>query len=234
MTAWVSSRSETYGRIRTPAATGVGSERIRVLHIDPHPLIRAGLVSLLERFPDLCLIEGAHDSHELADEVTALRPDVVLMELRLTTGDSLALMAGLVAQHPSLRVIVLANTATPAQVASALEAGASGYLLKDADGFAIARAIRAVHNGRTVLAPEASEALARHVRPAPHAICALSAREREVLQLLVTGMSNNELSAALHVSRATIKYHLLGIFQKLGVRNRAEAIAYAYQHQLVL
>jgi NarL family two-component system response regulator LiaR len=214
-------------------AAAVGA--IRVVVVDDHPLAHVGLRYILHGFPGLELVGAAHDGDEALALCERLAPDVVLMDVVMPGMDGVEATRRVRARHPQAKVLVLTSFPEGEQVTRALRAGACGYLLKTASAFDLAQAVRAVHAGRSVLAPEAVEALARTAREADAAAPGedLTAREREVLALVARGLSNAQLAVRLAVTRGTVKFHVANLLAKLGVASRAEAIALAYQRKLV-
>ncbi|WP_193318546.1 response regulator [Nonomuraea phyllanthi] len=200
---------------------------VRLLIVDDHPIVRDGLRAALGGEPDFEIIGEAADGAtavRLADE---LRPDVVLMDLRMPGMDGVTAIRRLSGTGP--RVLVLTTFDT--DVLPVLEAGATGYLLKDAPPEELVRAVRAVHRGETVLAPAAAGRLADHLRKPSRG--RLSKRELDVLRLVAEGATNKEAAADLFISEASVKTHLLHIYAKLDVRDRASAVAEAYRRGLL-
>jgi DNA-binding NarL/FixJ family response regulator len=199
---------------------------IGILIVDDHPVVRAGLVGILAGEPDLRVVGEASSAAEAVTAARTLRPDVVLMDLRMPGGDGVIATAGVLAEHPSARVVVLTTYETDADILRAVEAGAAGYLLKDVARAELVAAIRAAARGETVLAPSVATRLVdRMRRPAP--ADALSPRELEVLRLVAKGLSNADIGKALFISEATVKTHLLRTFAKLGVSDRTAAVTTA-------
>ena len=204
---------------------------VRVLIVDDHPLAQAGARHFLNALPDLELVGEASSGAEALELCARVAPDVVLMDVMMPEMDGIETTRALKARFPSVRVLMLTSFSEGNVVQQAMQAGASGYLLKNATAMELAQAIRAAHAGRSALAPEATEALLEAMR-AP-ADLALTEREREVLALMADGLSNAQIAERLVVSAATVKFHVGGIFSKLGVTSRAEAIALAYKRRLV-
>nr|BFF27154.1 response regulator transcription factor [Glycomyces mayteni] len=205
-------------------------EPIRVLIADDHPVVRDGLRGMFARGGDIEVVGEAADGREAVDRALALEPDVVLMDLRMPGTDGVAAIRELGARGAAARVLVLTTYDTDSDVLPAIEAGAAGYLLKDASPEELRRAIRAAHEGGTVLAPSvASVLMARVRRPGPAAAGPLSERELEVLALIAKGRSNREAAQALFISEATVKTHLVHVYAKLEVNDRAAAVAAAYE-----
>ncbi|GGS74739.1 response regulator [Nonomuraea spiralis] len=200
---------------------------MRVLIVDDHPIVRDGLRAALGAEPGLEIVGEAGDGAEAVRLSAELRPDVVLMDLRMPGMDGLAAIRELSGSGP--RVLVLTTFDT--DILPALEAGASGYLLKDARPEELVRAVRATYEGETVLAPAVAGRLADHVRRPPRA--ALSGRELEVLRLVARGATNREAAAELFISEASVKTHLLHAYAKLDVRDRAAAVAEAFRRGLL-
>ncbi|MBF8190788.1 response regulator transcription factor [Nonomuraea sp. K274] len=200
---------------------------MRLLIADDHPIVRDGLRAALGGEPDLEIVGEAADGAEAVRLAAELRPDVVLMDLRMPGMDGVAAIRRLSGTGP--RVLVLTTFDT--DVLPALEAGASGYLLKDAPPEELVRAVRATHRGETVLAPAVAGRLADHLRKPARG--SLSRRELEVLRLVAGGATNREAAAALFISEASIKTHLLHIYAKLDVRDRAAAVGEAYRRGLL-
>jgi DNA-binding NarL/FixJ family response regulator len=212
-------------------ATGGGATDggpIRVLLADDHPVVRAGLTGMLAAEADLQVIGEAGSGDEAVALARELRPDVILMDLRMPAGDGVSATARIRAELPGTKIMVLTTYDTDADILRAVEAGAAGYLLKDLPRAELAAAIRAAARGETVLAPAvAGRLLTRMRRGAPPE--ALSARETAVLGLVARGMTNAEIGRELFISEATVKTHLTRACGKLGVSGRAAAVARAMQ-----
>ena len=198
---------------------------IRIVLADDHPVVRAGLRAMLAGDPDLDLIGEAATPDDAVALVTDLRPDVVLMDLQFGTAETGADATRRIRALPAPpAVLVLTNYDTDGDILGAVEAGASGYLLKDAPPDELIAAIRAAAAGETALAPAiAGRLLARMRSPRP----GLSTRELEVLRLVAGGATNNDIATRLHISEATVKSHLVHIYTKLGVSSRTAAVATA-------
>ena len=208
--------------------------KIRVMVADDHGMVRKGIVAYLKNNPDLEIVGEAENGRDAVELAQKLAPDVILMDLQMPELDGIAATRLITKQHPHTRVIALTSFQERANVQDALQAGAISYLIKNVSGEDLAAAIRAAFAGRAMLAHEAVQALIQPA-PAPDESLGhdLTAREREVLALLVKGMNNNEIADRLSVSHATAKAHVSNILSKLGVSNRAEAIAFALQQKLV-
>ncbi|ONI73596.1 DNA-binding response regulator [Kribbella sp. ALI-6-A] len=201
---------------------------IRVALVDDHPVVRAGMRALLEGQDDLSVVGEGSDAHSAVQLVAALRPDVVLMDLNLGAGPGGAeVTASLRALPDPPHVLVLTTYDTEADITSAIDAGASGYLLKDAPPEDLFRAIRGTARGETILAPAVAARLIRRSGPL------LTEREVEILNHLATGGSNREIARRLFVSEATVKSHLSHIYTKLEVDTRAAAVARAIEQRII-
>ena len=199
---------------------------IRVLLVDDHPVVRAGLAGILQAEPDVEVVGEAASATEAVAVARALTPDVILMDLRMPGGDGVTATAGVLTAAPSTRVVVLTTYESDADILRAVEAGAAGYLLKDASRAELVSAIRAAARGETVLAPSVATRLVDRMRR-PQPADSLSPREVEVLRLVARGLSNAEIGRELYISEATVKTHLLRSFAKLGVSDRTAAVTTA-------
>ena len=203
---------------------------IRILLVDDERLVRTGLRMILDGEVDLEVVGEAADGAEALALVDAFEPDVVLMDLRMPRMDGVTATERLATTHPAVRVLVLTTYDTESDILRALEAGARGYLLKDAPPEELFAGIRATARGETVLAPSVAATLVR--RATPGAIT-ITEREVEVLELLARGLGNKELARELFVSEATVKSHLSHIYAKLGVDTRAGAVAAAIERRII-
>ena len=206
---------------------------IRVLIVDDHGMVRKGLVTYFKNMPDLEVVGEARDGREAVDLCARLHPDVILMDLVMPELGGVAATRAIHERWPEVQVIALTSFQEKELVQDALQAGAIGYLLKNVSGDELAQAIRAAHAGRPTLAPEALQALVQPDSQENAIGKDLTRREREVLALMVKGMSNPEIAERLCVSRATIKVQVSSILSKLGATNRVTAISLAIQHKLV-
>lgn len=200
---------------------------LRLLLVDDHPVVRTGLAGMLAAEDDIDVVGEAGNGEEAVAMARELRPDVVLMDLRMPRLDGAEATALIVAELPQVRVLVLTTYDNDADIVRAVEAGATGYLLKDTPRDALADAVRSASRGETVLAaPVAARLVDRMRAPAPPA---LTPRETEVLAAVARGLSNAEVGASLHIGEATVKTHLLRIFAKLDVDDRTAAVTTAYR-----
>jgi NarL family two-component system response regulator LiaR len=201
--------------------------------VDDHGVVRRGLAAYLRNEDDIVLVGEARDGREALQLCERARPDVILMDLVMPELGGAAATRLIRKRWPQVQVIALTSFKDKETVQEALEAGATGYLVKNVSGDDLAGAIRAAHAGRSILAPEAIQALVRPDHPAAGPSYDLTRRERQVLALLVQGLTNPEIAERLTISRSTVKVHVSHILAKLNVSNRGEAIALAIQHQLV-
>jgi DNA-binding NarL/FixJ family response regulator len=207
------------------------STPIRVLIVDDHPVVRDGLRGMFSGDPEFDVLGEAANGRDAVDRAEVLRPDVVLMDLRMPEMDGVTAIRQMAERGVDARVLVLTTYDTEADVLPAIEAGATGYLLKDVPSDELRRAVRAAARGESVLSPAVATRLLGEVRqPAREA---LSQRELEVLRLIALGSSNREAAARLFISEATVKTHLLHLYAKLGVRDRAAAVAVAFERGLL-
>ena len=204
---------------------------IRVLVVDDHPVVRAGLVALFDSAPDLEVVGTASDGLEAVASALQTQPDVVLMDLRMPGLDGDAATARILAEAPGTRVVILTTYESDDAILSAIEAGASGYLLKAAPAEELLAGVRAVAAGEVALAPRIAAMLVRRVAAPDVAVAApaLSPRETEVLRLVSDGLSNREIGERLFLGEATVKTHLLHVFAKLDVSDRTRAVTRAME-----
>ena len=203
---------------------------ITLLLVDDHPVVRDGLRGRFETGSGFRVLGEAADGVEGVALALSLDPDVVLMDLRMPGGSGVDAIGELTRRGTRARILVLTTYDTDTDTLPAIEAGATGYLLKDAPREELFAAVRAAAEGRTVLSPAVASRLVTRVRtPAAPIDQSLSAREREVLALVAKGTSNREIAAALFISEATVKTHLTHIYTKLDAKDRAAAVAVAYQ-----
>jgi NarL family two-component system response regulator LiaR len=206
---------------------------IRVLVVDDHAVVRSGIRYSLLAFEDIELVAEAANGKEALRLCSEIQPDVILMDMMMPGMDGVEATRAIADRHPQVQVIALTSFQEGNLVQEALQAGAIGYLLKDVEMDALAQAIRAAHAGRSTLAPEAAQALAKKAMQSASPGHDLTAREREVLALLVEGKSNVEIAENLAVSLSTARFHVSAIIDKLGVANRTQAATLAVRHRLV-
>jgi DNA-binding NarL/FixJ family response regulator len=211
---------------------------IRVVVADDQTAVREGLAVLLGLLDDVTVVGSAADGAEALALVAEHGADVVLMDLRMPGTDGVAATARLRDEHPDVKVVVLTTYVEDADILAALRAGALGYLTKDAGRVQIAQAIRTAAAGQSVLDPQVQQRLLAAAAQAPAAAAGtplpdgLTAREGEVLALIADGLANREIARRLYISEVTVKSHINRIFAKTGVRDRAQAVQYAYRHGL--
>ena len=204
---------------------------IRLLIVDDHPVVRDGLSGMFSGDDGFEVIGEAANGAQAVTLACALKPDVILMDLRMPEMDGVAAIAELARRKVAARVLVLTTYDTDSDVVRAVEAGATGYLLKDSPRGDLLRAVRAAARGEAALSPSVATRLLGQVRaPAQEP---LSQREFEVLELVARGATNREAAAKLFISEATVKTHLLHIYAKLGVSDRAAAVAEGFQRGLL-
>ena len=203
------------------------SAPIRVLVVDDHPVVRQGLRTFLDLQDDITVVGESADGNSCVDDAKRLRPDVILLDLRMPGADGVAALRRL--RDGPARVLVVTSYTEPSAVLPAVRAGAAGYVYKDVDPPALAAAIRSVHAGHVLLHPDVVRLLAAvDTRPAE-----LTARERDVLAELARGRSNREIAGTLRVSEKTVKTHVSAILGKLGVQDRTQAALHAVRAGLV-
>ncbi|MGD2176750.1 MAG: response regulator transcription factor [Anaerolineae bacterium] len=206
---------------------------IRVMIVDDHTMVRKGLAAMLKAKPDLNLVGAASNGQEALQLCEKARPDVILMDLVMPRMDGTTAIRAVREQWPDVKVIALTSFKEKDLVQRALEAGAISYLLKNVSIDDLAQAIRAACEGHSTLAPEATQALIQAASQGPRPGHDLTPREREVLELMVEGLTNPEIAQRLIVSLSTARAHVSSILSKLGVSNRAEAVASAFRLKLV-
>ncbi|WP_030900077.1 response regulator [Streptomyces sp. NRRL F-5126] len=208
---------------------------VTLLLVDDHPVVRDGLRGMFESSPGFRVLGEAPNGVDGVELALRLDPDVVLMDLRMPGGDGVAAIAELVRRGARAKVLVLTTYDTDSDTLPAIEAGATGYLLKDAPREELFTAVRAAAQGRAVLSPAVASRLVSRVRAPLSApgVEPLSAREREVLELVAKGTSNREIAKDLFISEATVKTHLTHLYAKLGVKDRAAAVAVGYDRHIL-
>lgn len=206
-------------------------DSIRILIVDDHPVVREGLAGMLAAQPDFDIVGEAKDGAEAVTLHEELQPDVTLMDLRMPGTDGVTAIQAIREKRPLAHILVLTTYDSDADIVRAIEAGATGYLLKDTPRDELFRAVRAAARGESVLAPAVATRLMTRMRaPAEEN---LSAREIEVLQLVARGNSNRDVGKALHISTATVKTHLIHIYDKLGVSDRTSAVTAALEKGII-
>lgn len=208
---------------------------IRILLVDDHPVVREGIRGMLSTEPDLDIVGEAGSGPESVARVAALEPDVVLMDLRMPGGDGVKATERIRADHPTVHVLVLTTYDTDTDILRAVEAGATGYLLKDTPRAELADSVRSAARGETVLSGRLAGKLLARVRrdPEPEKPATLSPREVEVLRLAADGRTNAAIGRALGISATTVKTHLMRAYEKLGVGDRTAAVSQAIRRGLL-
>jgi len=207
-----------------------GQATITVVVVDDHPVVRDGLVGMLSGQPDITVVAQAADGRDALLQVQRHDPDVVLMDLRMPGMDGVEAIGELQRRGHRARVLVLTTYDRDDDIVPAIEAGATGYLLKDTPRDDLFRAVRAASRGESVLTPSVASRLMGRVRQSPQT---LSPREIEVLKLVARGRTNRQIGRAMHVSEATVKTHLLRAYDKLGVSDRTAAVVTALERGLL-
>jgi NarL family two-component system response regulator LiaR len=209
------------------------SETIEVIIVDDHPIVRHGIKTILLTFEDILVVGEAGNGAEALSLCAEAQPDVVLMDIVMPGMNGVEATHTLLERYPLLKIIILTSFPNQEAVQETLEAGAVGFLLKDTPKEIIGDAIRSAYAGRTVLAPEATEALIRAKTGPPKLGYDLSDRELEVLALVVEGLSNAEIAEQLVISPNTARNHVSACISKLGATNRAQAAALATKYKLI-
>jgi NarL family two-component system response regulator LiaR len=211
----------------------IHQDPIRVMIVDDHTMVRRGLAAMLKVKPDLTLVGEASNGQEALQVCEAVQPDVILMDLVMPRMDGTTAIRAVRRHWPGVRVIVLTSFKDKDLVQEALQAGAISYLLKNVSSDDLAQAIRAALAGQSTLAPEATQALIQAANQGPRPGHDLTPREREVLALMVEGLTNPEIAVRLTISASTARAHVSSVLSKLCVSNRAEAVARAFRLKLV-
>jgi NarL family two-component system response regulator LiaR len=208
------------------------NNKIRVMLVDDHAVVRSGLGAFLSVIPDLQLVGEAENGDEAVVRCGLLKPDVILMDLMMPGTDGVTATRLIREKYPNVHVLALTSFQEDGLVQGAMQAGATGYLMKNVSARELANAIRSAHAGRMTLSPEAAEALV-HANAQAKETEGLTEREHEVLKLMVDGLNNAQIAENLVVSLSTVKYHISNILMKLGVENRVAAVTTAIQKKLV-
>ena len=206
---------------------------VRVMLVDDHTMVRKGLATFLNVFDDLQLVGEAENGAGAIKLCGEVLPDVVLMDMVMPDMDGAAATKMIRQKYPHIQILVLTSFKEGELIKNALEAGAIGYLLKDVSAADLARAIRAAYAGRVTLSPEAAQSLVETTNLPPAPGLDLTEREREVLSLMVDGLSNMQISVKLGVSSSTIKSHVSNVLSKLGVASRTEAVSLALRNRIL-
>lgn len=204
------------------------SAAIRVLIVDDHAIVRQGLAAMIENEPDMTVVGQAGNGQEAIDQYRQLQPDVTLMDLRMPHMSGVDATVAICAEFARARIIVLTTYDGDEDIYRALRAGAKGYLLKDAEPDALLNAIHIIHNGKQYIPTEVAAKLVQRMNNPE-----LSEREREVIHLMVDGLSNHDISAALNITESTVKFHINRILSKLGVSDRTQAVIKALKRGIV-
>ncbi len=209
----------------------------RILIVDDHEVVRIGLKALIERQPAFEVVGEAGSAHEAIEETAALRPNIVIMDIRLTGTSGIDACEEIVKRFPETKVLMLTSYAEDEMLFSAIRAGASGYVLKQIGSDDLIKALHAVSSGEALLDPAVTQRVFQEVRRAVKeeeaaAFASLSQQEKHVLLLVSEGKTNREIAKALFLGEGTVRNYVSSILSKLGVNNRAEAAAYAVEHNL--
>ncbi len=209
------------------------SSAIQVLLVDDHNVVRSGLATFLKAYEDLKLVGEAKNGVEAIHFCHQVKPDVILMDLKMPEMDGVAATQAILALYPEIKIIAMTSFDEPDLVHDVLAAGAIGYLLKNITADELAKAIRDAASGKSTLSPEAARVLIQATRPTKQPACDLTEREMDVLRLVARGKSNQQIADAMVITLATVKAHVSNILDKLQVSSRSEAIAYAIKNKIV-
>lgn len=205
--------------------------KIRILIADDHPVVRSGLSALLASQPDFDVVAAAENGELASSLSVTYRPDVILMDLQMPVLDGLAAIQRIRAQQPDAKILVLTTYDTDADILPAIEAGATGYLLKDAPPESLFQAVRSAAQGGVAFTPSVAEKITRRLTDTSR--ITLTAREIEVLDLASRGNSNKDIADKLYITEATVKSHFVHIFNKLGVTDRTSAVTAALKRKII-
>ncbi len=210
-------------------------ETTRIMLVDDHKIVRQGICSLLELEPDLQVVAEASTGAEALVLLDTVRPDLLLLDLRLADLSGAQVCREAAAKYPHLPVLILTAISNGPEVLECIDAGAKGYVLKDVDVSELIRTIRAVRRGESVLDPKVTQAVLEHVRQARRGTTSetLTGQEQEIVRLMAQGMTNKEIGQRLFLSPNTIKVHISEIMQKLGVKRRAELVYRSTENHLI-
>jgi len=206
---------------------------IRVMLVDDHTVVRSGLGAVLSSSEDMLLVGEASDGEEAVRVCQRVGPDVILMDLLMPKMDGVAATKAILAACPQIKIIALTSFKEKEYVEGALKAGATGYLLKNVSAEELVAAIRRAVSGQPSLSPEAAQVLIRKVNEPAEPTYDITEREKEILALMVEGLSNADIANRLIVSQSTVKFHVSNVLSKLGATSRTEAVALAIKHNLV-
>jgi NarL family two-component system response regulator LiaR len=209
------------------------SQTIRVMLVDDHNVVRSGLATFIKAYDDLALVGEAKNGLEALNLCHKKKPDVILMDLIMPEMDGIAATRTILGEYPDIKIIAMTSFEEEALVQGVLAAGAISYLIKNVTSDELAKAIRDAVSGKSTLSPEAARVLVQATRPSKLPVFDLTEREREVLNLVVQGNSNQQIAEALVISITTVKAHISNILSKLQVSSRTEAIAFAVKNKLV-
>ncbi len=207
-------------------------KRIRIMIVDDHAVVRSGLGAFLTAVPDLELVGEAENGEQAVVRAKALKPDVILMDLMMPGMDGVTATKSIKECLPGVQIIALTSFLEDELVQNAIKAGAIGYLMKNVSVRELEAAIRSATAGKMTLSPEAAQALVRATQQAAETET-LTAREQEILKLMVEGLNNAEIAERIVVSLSTVKYHISNILMKLGVENRVAAVTMAIQRKMI-
>ena len=212
------------------------NERIRILIVDDHPLIREGLRAILETQPDMELVGEARDGNEAVARAQALKPDVILMDLALPHMDGVEATRQIIQNDPLVRVLILSNYLDDDKVFGVLKAGAKGYLIKETNPQDLRQAVRAVYQGKSALDPAVQRKLVDQFAQTNGKSASskdnLTEREQEVLRLMAQGLTNPQIGHKLSIAEGTVRFHVSNVLKKLGLKNRTQAVLYAVHNGL--